>query len=331
MQSNKVCLAIKLKDGKFWVAETGNRKGYENSLREGTCTNAYIKKYGFDSILEASSKPCKGLVIKLMHKHGLENVRGTCYKKEVLTQEERKEVLSLLTRYTEEVAVETASGPVIPKNTEQQQSTVVNIFFNEQIKQDSPLLISQNVAQFMEGISTPNVNKNTPMKAPKENPLASILKCPKKTLYILQLKHGHYYVGTTTKNLEDRINEHRNGKGAWYTQAYPVKECIYNSPTMTNFDEDNMTEALMFALGSSGVQKVRGGSYSQLVLSNAQLETLQRKFDHLRNACLSCGERGHYISECPHPDGELCGRCHCRGHNEVVCTNRYYKDGKQIF
>ena len=54
------------------------------------------------------------------------------------------------------------------------------------------------------------------MKAPKENPLASILKCAKESLYILQLKHGYYYVGTATKNLEDRITEHRNGKDAWF-------------------------------------------------------------------------------------------------------------------
>lgn len=319
MQSKTVCLIIKLNEGKIWVAQTSNPRGYETSLRDKTCTNSYIKAYGFNAILETSHEPCQKIIIDLMHQYGMENVRGTFYPKEMLNSKQKEEIKLLLKeRQTTASVLKEKEVQTEPPSS---ITTVANSYLN----------MNENIRKFLESVSRPEINKNTFVAAPNENPLATIFKCEKKMLYILKLKRGRYYVGTTTKKVEDRIREHKKGKGAWFTQAYKVEECIYNAPTITNFDEDNMTEALMFALGSDGVKLVRGGSYSELVLSNAQLETLQRKFDHLRNACLGCGEKGHYIIECPHPDGELCANCHCRGHNAVLCTNVYIKTGQRIF
>lgn len=98
-------LVIKLHQGKFWVARTANVRGYENSLKQGTCTNYYIKKYGYHSILAISSQSCHDLVVKLMREHGLENVRGTAYHTEKLTLLQRKRLEVELAQVLSEQAV----------------------------------------------------------------------------------------------------------------------------------------------------------------------------------------------------------------------------------
>ena len=298
----KYSLVLELGSGKYWVAETGNPKAYQQNCEEGKCNTEYIKTYGYKSVIETHEGTCKGIIHSMMRKYGVNNVRGTCYPKESLTSDQKREVNAYLEKPL------SFATPLMSSSTKLDLSPV-----------------GTNIASFFAAQSYPGHDMNTPVEPGLENILSNILLCQRKTLYILRLKRNKFYVGTTTKPIEERIREHREGRGSWFTRAHPVEECIYSGPVLTNFDEDNMTEALMFALGSSGVDRVRGGSYSQFVINSAQREVLQQKFDHLRNACLSCGEKGHYAAEYPHPQGELCNRCHTRGHNEVLCTYRYLK------
>lgn len=294
-QKKKVCLILQLGSGKYWVAETANPRQYESSCIEGHNNTAYVKKYGFEKIIEETIKPCRIVILSMMKKYGIENVRGTVYPKEELQPWIENEIKSAL------------GVTSVSENT-------LNLSN-----------LGANISNFIGAIPD-----NSEIPKSNDNLLASILNCEKKTLYILKLKHGRFYVGTTEKDLNIRIQEHIDGRGSWFTKAYPFKECIYSGPILTNFDEDNMTEALMFALGQKGVDLVRGGSYNRLAHSNAQREVLQRKFDHNRNACLNCGEKGHMVRECPYPDELLCNRCNARGHMEKDCKTVRYENGERV-
>ena len=44
---------------------------------------------------------------------------------------------------------------------------------------------------------------------------------------MLKCKDGSLYTGITN-NLERRIEEHKKGKGGYYTKSFGVFECVYN-------------------------------------------------------------------------------------------------------
>ena len=51
--------------------------------------------------------------------------------------------------------------------------------------------------------------------------------CPMKCyMYILLCENGHYYTGST-KNLEQRLEQHWNGEGANFTRKYPPVSLVY--------------------------------------------------------------------------------------------------------
>jgi hypothetical protein len=47
-----------------------------------------------------------------------------------------------------------------------------------------------------------------------------------------------------------------------------------------------------------GIENVRGGSYSQLVLSDAQISEIQKKLATANDLCYSCNKKGHFIKDC---------------------------------
>eukprot|EP00961_Rhodomonas_salina_P140719 1893800-Rhodomonas_salina.1 len=47
-----------------------------------------------------------------------------------------------------------------------------------------------------------------------------------------------------------------------------------------------------------GIDSVRGGSYSQPELTQAQKTTLQTEIDHASGSCLRCGGDSHWAAQC---------------------------------
>jgi hypothetical protein len=100
-----------------------------------------------------------------------------------------------------------------------------------------------------------------------------------------------------------------------------------------------------------GVPNVRGGSYSQRVLDDNQMATIERELRHNDNACLRCGRTGHFASRCyartnasgaaiddtstegeseGEPERGVCYRCGRWGHYAPDCYARTDAAGRRI-
>jgi len=122
-------------------------------------------------------------------------------------------------------------------------------------------------------------------------------------IYILELVDGYYYVGRS-ENPDIRIDIHRAGRGALWTQLHPVvrvREVIKGD----RFDEDKYVLSYM---DRYGIHKVRGGSYSTIQLTVSQQKSLQSQLIHVNDLCARCGRKGHFIASCyaqTHENGAL--------------------------
>jgi WD40 repeat protein/predicted GIY-YIG superfamily endonuclease len=115
-------------------------------------------------------------------------------------------------------------------------------------------------------------------------------------IYILLLEQGNYYVGYSI-NVERRFREHKNGQGSAWTQLHPPL-CIalqYPAGRHPGLEEDMQVKSLMLQYG---IDRVRGGSYSNIHLTAQQTEELQRALRHAGGACFRCGRTGHFVNQC---------------------------------
>lgn len=148
-------------------------------------------------------------------------------------------------------------------------------------------------------------------------------------LYVLKLKCGKYYVGTT-KNLEQRLQAHIDGDGSTWTLLYPYDEIITMKEIESILDEDLEVKKLM---QTHGIENVRGGSYSQVELLPFQVRALKNELTHNKGNCFNCQERGHYASSCPNKkesnserlEVKRCIRCGRYGHLMHSCYAKTLK------
>jgi len=47
-----------------------------------------------------------------------------------------------------------------------------------------------------------------------------------------------------------------------------------------------------------GIENVRGGSYSNIVLDENSIAVLEKEIRHSNNVCMRCGRDTHYIKDC---------------------------------
>ena len=113
-------------------------------------------------------------------------------------------------------------------------------------------------------------------------------------LYVLRLSGGRYYVGKTA-NLKSRIAQHMDGQGSAWTRKYKPISVIEERRNVSPFEEDSLTLKYM---STYGVDKVRGGSYVEMMLSQEQTAELNKKIRLATDACTRCGRKGHFVSNC---------------------------------
>ncbi len=89
--------------------------------------------------------------------------------------------------------------------------------------------------------------------------------------------------------------QHRQGEAAEWTTLHRMIRihCVWEIDN--DFMEDNKVKEYML---SFGIDCVRGGSYSQIELSPSQRQFLEDELRTARNACLNCGQVGHFEGQC---------------------------------
>lgn len=112
-------------------------------------------------------------------------------------------------------------------------------------------------------------------------------------IYVLKCQNDKYYVGRTIRPLS-RYREHLQGKGSEWTRLYPVIKKVHEIEG-DNFDEDKITKMYMMKYG---IENVRGGSYSNIILSQDQINCLTKEIRNASDACFHCGSTSHYARHC---------------------------------
>ncbi len=115
-------------------------------------------------------------------------------------------------------------------------------------------------------------------------------------LYILRLKQGKYYIGTTNKDVTDRLQEHMSGRGSAWTKKYKVLKLEKTIDNCDKYDEDKWTKIYM---DRHGIENVRGGSYCEMTLKSESISCISREVNHANDRCLYCNKKGHFIRDCP--------------------------------
>lgn len=152
-------------------------------------------------------------------------------------------------------------------------------------------------------------------------------------IYVLECEQNKYYVGKTN-NPTVRLEDHKNNNGAEWTKIYKPIKVVELIPNCDDFDEDKYFKRYA---AKYGIDNVRGGSYSQIKLSNETLNFLQREISGATDVCFKCGKKGHFIQECKEKDssmknykGKICYKCGRKGHFYTECYAKKHIDGRNI-
>lgn len=134
-------------------------------------------------------------------------------------------------------------------------------------------------------------------------------------IYVLSLDHEKYYIGKT-ENPNYRIKEHYQHNGSQWTKKYKPKSVVELIPNCDEYDEDKYTLKYM---EKYGINNVRGGSFCQIILSDANIVTLEQIMKSVKDKCYICGKNGHFANKCENitikqdkiPTVDVNGECDC--------------------
>jgi predicted GIY-YIG superfamily endonuclease len=113
-------------------------------------------------------------------------------------------------------------------------------------------------------------------------------------IYVLRLEGGRYYVGKSEDVLY-RYQQHIGGHGSAWTRKYSPVSLEKTIAGASPFDEDKVTKEYM---SKYGIDKVRGGSYVEIELSDFHVEALKMEIWSAKGLCTQCGRSGHFVKDC---------------------------------
>ena len=146
-------------------------------------------------------------------------------------------------------------------------------------------------------------------------------------IYILQLLKDNYYVGKTD-HPQFRLETHFESGGSAFTKRFRPRRLHALHPDCTDHDETRITLDYM---KKYGIQKVRGGPWTQILLTDAEEEFIQKMIDSESDNCYRCGEAGHFVNKCPKKKKtNSCIRCQRQGHTKKTCYAKTNAKGYKI-
>lgn len=113
-------------------------------------------------------------------------------------------------------------------------------------------------------------------------------------IYVLRLEGGRYYIGKSD-NVMNRYQQHLNGNGSAWTRKYKPVSFERTIENVSPFEEDKITKEYM---SKYGIDKVRGGSYVEVELSEFHIDALQMEIWAAKDLCTQCGRSGHFVRDC---------------------------------
>jgi predicted GIY-YIG superfamily endonuclease len=113
-------------------------------------------------------------------------------------------------------------------------------------------------------------------------------------IYVLRLEGGNYYIGKSDDVMR-RYQQHLNGNGSAWTRKYKPVALDKTYKSASPFDEDKITKEYM---SKYGMDKVRGGSYVEVQLSDFQIDALKMELWNAKDLCSQCGRAGHFVKDC---------------------------------
>jgi adenosyl cobinamide kinase/adenosyl cobinamide phosphate guanylyltransferase len=116
-------------------------------------------------------------------------------------------------------------------------------------------------------------------------------------VFVLLLEKGYYFVDSATSHHEmnTKVEKHNNGRlGDWtrYHKPLAIDRLVESA---SYFDIDKLVKEYMTRFG---IDRVRGGDYSDKELTNDQISTLKKEIWKAINACLRCGRQTHFAKDC---------------------------------
>lgn len=145
----------------------------------------------------------------------------------------------------------------------------------------------------------------------------------KRVIYVLSLENNKYYVGSTKAPSKTSIEEHFKGNGnEWTNSNKPIK--VLEEHDGDSFDEDKYVIKFM---SDYGIDNVRGGSYTGIVLTLEQHVAAYKAINHANNVCLICGIHGHKMDNCT---TLMCFRCGRNSHLASECYAKTHALGGRI-
>lgn len=117
---------------------------------------------------------------------------------------------------------------------------------------------------------------------------------PTTNIYVIKCTNNKYYVGAS-KNIDQRYKQHLNGDGSKWTKLNKPIKLLEVKNNVSVFQEDLITIEYMFKYG---IENVRGGSYSQLILSQNCKNELIYKIRGCLQVCTRCCSKEHFVKQC---------------------------------
>ena len=93
----------------------------------------------------------------------------------------------------------------------------------------------------------------------------------------------------------NRYQQHLSGSGSAWTRKYKPISLEKTIANVSSFEEDKVTKEYM---SKYGIDKVRGGSYVEIELSEFHTAALKMEIWAAKDLCTQCGRSGHFVKNC---------------------------------
>jgi hypothetical protein len=113
-------------------------------------------------------------------------------------------------------------------------------------------------------------------------------------IYVLRLHSNKYYIGKTN-NPKFRMQTHYDSNGSEWTKKYKPITIHELIPDCDNFDEDKITIKYM---EKYGIDNVRGGTFSQINLTDENVNIIKRMIWSSTDRYNKCGSNKHFVKDC---------------------------------